>query len=171
MPYYEDKGIEINEKTEKVIRKILFLIFLAVSFVPFILVHSAFEKNESGQMDSKGCTKEVNAKVVRILSKVSKDTDKDGNSYGREHTAYAPVYHFEVNGIEYDVESIFYSREQKYEVGDEVKILIEPDNPKHIYNPENKSDIIFAYGLTLIYPVLYLFFTIGLRIIFKKSRR
>lgn len=78
------------------------------------------------------CTEPVMAKCVRIL--VDKVTLSNSTSYER-----CPVWEFDFNGQTYRVVESSFSDHEGVDLGDTQEILIDPDNPKHVYRKLRNS--------------------------------
>ena len=134
-------------KTVLVVYVLFLIIGLAVSFVPFILTKMTFEE-EVAQIRQEGCTETVYAVVIR--NDAEEFYDEDSGTY----TAYAPVYKY--NGETYEIKSSFGSADVRYQPGTETKLMIDPEDPGHIYDPSARSAVNGAYLLTLIFPAVTL---------------
>ena len=103
---------------------IVLFTFLTVGIV-FGVVSSGLKKSENELKDA--CTEEVDAVIVRL------DIDSDEDS-----TTYKPIYNYHYNGNEYTVIPDFsrYPLPDGYYEGATVSIMINPDNPREIYDEE-----------------------------------
>lgn len=89
------------------------------------------------KVKSKRCTGLVKADVIENIQ--SESRRKSGNGRRRDSTLYAPVFQFDYNGKKYTVKSSTSSDPPAYEVGDVVKLKINPDDPTDFYAPSDKT--------------------------------
>lgn len=124
---------------------VIFVIALALSFIPFLLTRFAFEK-EIPHINSEGCTEQIYAVVVR------NDATEIYDEASGQRTVYSPVYKYKYNGQSYEAAGSFQTSEIQYQPGTELEIMIDPDAPYHIYDPRSRSVVDHAYLLTLLFP-------------------
>lgn len=77
----------------------------------------------------KYCTEDMSVKIVRV----ARDTRTRGR---RMETVYTPYFVYNSEGRVFNGHAKYTTTEKKYEVGDLIKIKINPENPK-IYLVEN----------------------------------
>lgn len=86
----------------------------------------------------KRCTESVTAIVTKNVS--YKETHKKKKSRVRHtHYIYAPVYKYTYNEKEYITEGNNRTNPAKYNIDDTAVIMVNPDNPEDIYEPEFKE--------------------------------
>lgn len=111
--------------------------------------------------DKRECTIPVNSRVIDLVASSS-------SSSGR---TYAPVYEFEFEGRTYKVQSNSYSSPCPFSVGEEVKIYVDPDDPKHIYSPKDKTTLTVAIVFIAIGAVgAIAFMVLGVKTLMKSKR-
>ncbi|MBR6580822.1 MAG: DUF3592 domain-containing protein [Ruminococcus sp.] len=129
----------------------LLLVFILGSFtiVPMICAGiGAFYLSET-KKDKEMCTISVTAVVEENATVIN--TRRSTHSHSSTSSrSYAPVYKFEYNGKKYLVQSSSSSKPAKYDVGDEVEIMINSDNPTQIYEPDNTAGEKFAFIITIV---------------------
>ena len=144
---------------------LLFIPILATSFIPFFLTWFVFS-TEMAQTNPKGCTETVYAVVIRNDARQAEDDD------GGSHTEYAPVFRYKFGGNTYEVESVFADSKPRFEEGDEVQLMVDPNEPARIYDPGSRDILRGAYLLTLTFPagviIGAIFLGVILRMIFGK---
>ena len=79
------------------------------------------------------CTESV---TTTVISNTKSLYAKKGRYKKEKIYKYAPVYTYVYNGQEYTVESEHSTRPAKYYVGDTAVIMVNPENPAEIYEPE-----------------------------------
>ncbi len=89
-------------------------------------------------VSSMKCTEEVNAVVVENVKQEHSHTFEDEE----KHDTYTPVFVYKYNEKEYRTKGHIYTYSPEYEVGDEVVIKINPDDPEKINDPKEKSHLI-----------------------------
>lgn len=109
---------------------------------------SALEKEV--EQESQGCDTDVTAVIAEI------STRDMGEGY---KPVYAPVYSFEYEGHEYNVQGKIWEDDRHYEVGQKVTIKIDSSDPTHIYDPEYNSEsmitsVLLDAGIMLLVPGL-----------------
>ncbi|MCR4646799.1 MAG: DUF3592 domain-containing protein [Oscillospiraceae bacterium] len=129
---------------------VIFFIILAVSFIPFLLTYFVFS-TEMAQANPKGCTEPVYAVVIRNIQRETEDEDT-----GRQ-TEYVPVFQYKYNGNTYEAESAFADNSPRFKEGEEVKLMLDPADPEHFYDPGSRRILLGAYLLTLTFPAGVLF--------------
>ena len=137
------EGTEKNKNTAiKVVNAIYtFKTLLVIAMLFFVfLIGTVFIF--SG-MPKKRYSEEVNAVVVENVKSESINRSKKN----KEDNTYAPVFSYEYNGKKYRVKGNTYTNPPEYDVGDEVTIKIDPDDPEDISAPESKK--IFIIGIIL----------------------
>lgn len=92
------------------------------------------------KMKSKKCTETVMAEVIDLLP--VKSSSKSGRGHNRTSITYRPVFSYTYNGKDYRAESSTSSDPPAFQVGETVKLKIDPNNPKNFYAPSDKT-----YGL------------------------
>lgn len=145
----------------------LLLVFILGSFtiVPMICAGmGAFYLSET-KKDKEMCTISVTAVVEENVTVTNTSTHSRTTS-----RSYAPVYKFEYNGKKYRVQSSNSSKPAKYEIGEEVGIMINSDDPTQIYEPDNTAGEKFAFIITIvgavgsvIMVIIFIFVVLGLR--------
>ncbi|MBE6861724.1 MAG: DUF3592 domain-containing protein [Ruminococcus sp.] len=169
MNYYNNNDTFGSDIPEKTTRKgcgcfILLVILLLFNILPVCMigVSSFFLAQENKTADE--CTYSVEAEIIE--NKVVKRTTRSGThrSSRRTTTSYAPVYSFTYMDKEYNVKSNNSSNPAKYKVGDMAEILINPDDPNTIYDPnyELGSEICLMFicigsGLILLEIIAFIF--------------
>lgn len=91
----------------------IFGVIASIIGIVFLVIYSVKKTN---------CTLEVTALVVYL----DKDTSFDDGTYSE---SYAPVFYYEVDGNDFMETYNLYSNPSQYEVGDQVDLLVNPDNP------------------------------------------
>lgn len=129
-----------------------------LTLIPLFLMMIFMSAN--GFNSKKGCTEKVSALVVDNLEEQTEEI-KDRN--GVPYTTYRPVYSFEYGGETYVVESNFGEQEKRYETGDSLELLIDPKDPKHYYDPNEKSSKYGVYKVLLAFPIGYLLIVLSVR--------
>lgn len=95
--------------------------------------------------DKKVCTQEKAATIVEYEIKV-----QHGDSDEAPHNTYFPVFSFYADGREIrKVGNVGYTY-QKYNVGTEMDILYDPENPEHFIVPSNKKTIYAVSAICLL---------------------
>lgn len=89
-------------------------------------------------VSSMKCTEEVNAVVVENVKQEHSHTFEDEE----KHDTYAPVFVYKYNEKEYRTKGHIYTYPPEYEVGDEVVIKINPDDPEKLNDPKEKSHLL-----------------------------
>ena len=114
-------------------RSLLFLlIFYTIVFLSIGIITLSIDG------DDKLCTESVTATVTENIK--SEHIERYNNrKLKRTIYTYAPVYSYAYNGREYSVESSNSTKPAKYDVGDTAVIMVNPDNPAEIYEPEFKK--------------------------------
>lgn len=140
----------VSRKTVYLIFFVLFIPILAVSLVPFLLTYFVFS-TEMPQADPKGCTEAVYAVVIRNDARETEDDE------GGRYTEYVPVFRYQYAGNSYEVESAFADTKLRFEEGDEVQLMVDLNDPEHIYDPGSRSILCGAYLLTLTFPAGVIF--------------
>lgn len=93
------------------------------------------------------CTISVTAVVEENVTVTNTRRSTHSHTTSR---SYAPVYKFEYNGKKYRVQSSSSSKPAKYEIGEEVGIMINSDDPTQIYEPDNTAGEKFAFIITIV---------------------
>ncbi len=88
--------------------------------------------------DDKLCTESVTAIVTENISS-DNARNRHRSNIDKHKYVYTAVYSYTYNGKEYSVESSNSTRPAKYDVGDTAVIMVNPDNPSEIYEPEFKE--------------------------------
>lgn len=88
--------------------------------------------------NNKLCTESVTATVIDSIQSDPARNRHRSNIDKHKYT-YTPVYSYTYNGREYSVESSNSTRPAKYDVGDKALIMVNPENPAEIYEPEFKE--------------------------------
>lgn len=109
-----------------------FFIVFSVIFIMIGIFVSLVPK-----MKSKKCTETVMAEVVDLLPVQS--SSKSGRGHHRTSITYRPVFSYTYNGKDYRAESGTSSDPPAFQVGEEVELKIDPDNPKDFYAPSDKT--------------------------------
>lgn len=89
-------------------------------------------------VSSMKCTEEVNAVVVENIKQEHSHTFEDEE----KHDTYTPVFVYKYNEKEYRTKGHIYTYSPEYEVGDEVVIKINPDDPEKLNDPKEKSHLL-----------------------------
>lgn len=89
-------------------------------------------------VSSMKCTEEVNAVVVENVKQEHSHTFEDEE----KHDTYTPVFVYKYNEKEYRTKGHIYTYSPEYEVGDEVVIKINPDDPEKLNDPKEKSHLL-----------------------------
>lgn len=89
-------------------------------------------------VSSMKCTEEVNAVVVENVKQEHSHTFEDEE----KHDTYTPVFVYKYNEKEYRTKGHIYTYTPEYEVGDEVVIKINPDDPEKLNDPKEKSHLL-----------------------------
>lgn len=89
-------------------------------------------------VSSMKCTEEVNAVVVENVKQEHSHTFEDEE----KHDTYTPVFVYKYNEKEYRTKGHIYTYPPEYEVGDEVGIKINPDDPEKLNDPKEKSHLL-----------------------------
>lgn len=109
------------------------LLLITVALV-VVLIPISFSKADSDL--SKGCTEKVTAVVVESVEK-----HYDARGRGGPITMIYPIYQFEYNGKTYKVASGICRSELKYPVNTTVQLMVDPNCPTHIYNPQDEDTV------------------------------
>jgi hypothetical protein len=77
-----------------------------------------------------------------------------GESMGEEVTCYYPKYNYEVMGVTYEGRGSVASSSPRYQVGEEITIIVNPHNPSQsdVYNRE----VLYFSAIPLIMGLLFL---------------
>ena len=94
--------------------------FILAAVLLISVVPSVIDNHQSS------CTEPVTATIVDVL--ISQDSDDYSDMY-------APVYEYYLNGNSYRKESHLYTS-QKIEIGAQVDLLVDPDNPEKVSDPK-----------------------------------
>ncbi|MBR1764277.1 MAG: DUF3592 domain-containing protein [Ruminococcus sp.] len=113
-----------GQKIGLVVGLIVGLVFIVIGCVMFYSI---------GQSEKK-CTERVDGIVAELKTRKTKKTRKKTST-----TTYAPVYEYTYNGTKYRVESTTSSNPPAFQQGQQVEIMIDPDEPTHIYVPGDKT--------------------------------
>ena len=114
-------------------RSLLFLlIFYTIVFLSIGIITLSIDG------DNKLCTESVTATVTENIQSDSA-RNRHRSNIDKHKYIYTPVYSYAYDGKEYSVESSNSTRPAKYDVGDRVVIMVNPDNPSEIYEPEFKE--------------------------------
>ncbi|MBO5163191.1 MAG: DUF3592 domain-containing protein [Ruminococcus sp.] len=106
-----------------IIFSVLFiLVGMFVSFVP--------------KINAKKCTETVMAEVV---DNAMTEIEIGYRNRRRSTVNYSPVFQFEYNGEEYTVRSNTSSSSPAYQVGENVELKIDPDDPNDFYAPSDRT--------------------------------
>ncbi len=103
---------------------------------------------------SQKCTETVFAEVVENL------TEHDRHSHTGSSVLYRPVFAFTYKGENYHIESNTSANPPAFDIGEKVKLKIDPDDPSNIYAPADRTygfiGIIFLFisGIFLIIGIL-----------------
>lgn len=117
------------------------LIFVGIVF---ILMASVFHINSI--VSKSVCSAETPGIVVDMKSRKS----SSGMSHkGISRTVYAPVVQFHVYGKTHTVVSSIYSYPPKYEIGDDITVHYNPDDPEEVYfdSPESLAILPLIFGI------------------------
>ena len=100
------------------------------------------------------CTQEVWATVVDMESRYSMPTSRRHGSY-----SYFPVFEYEYFGTQYQYQSSVGTRPPRYDVGESVKIKINPDDPTQVYEMESNDVLILiiifgAFGIASLIAIV-----------------
>ncbi len=90
------------------------LFFMAFCLWAAYVAYNSFNLGKNGET------------TTGIVTKLEEGTDSDGNC-----CTYSPVIEFQANGQTYTFESDNASYPPEYEIGEEVKILYNPENPNN----------------------------------------
>lgn len=145
--FFIGKENDIKEYLKNVL---FFCVFIAFGmFISFMI-----------ELEKENCTEIVDARVVDVEVSYSKSRK------GTKSTVYTPVYEFEFNGEKHTVASRTSSGFNSVDIGDNVKLNVNPDNVQEVFcSEQNKSIKLIAIILKLIgfgFGALYLFFAIRL---------
>lgn len=106
------------------------------------------------------CTFETKGQVVELKAY----TTASGKS--RHRTTYHPIYAYEYNGQSYTHTDRVGSNPPSYSVGEEVRIMVNPDDPTEIYLPDSKAGWFVGGAFAAIgFAVMLVSFIILIRIL------
>ena len=120
---------QILKKSFLIKAAVVIVIVLALSIASSVRNYSKVKE----KLDEKNkYSEEVTARVSDIDELIPVSADKNADT---SHI-YKFYYTFTYNGEEYAVRSFDEVKDKnKYKIGDETKLMIEPDNPKEFYDP------------------------------------
>ena len=109
-------------------------------------------------VSSMKCTEEVNAVVVENVKQEHSHTFEDEE----KHDTYTPVFVYKYNEKEYRIKGHIYTYPPEYEVGDEVVIKINPDDPEKLTDPKEKSHLLVGILMeaVVVGVVVYVLYSI-----------
>lgn len=109
-------------------------------------------------VSSMKCTEEVNAVVVENVKQEHSHTFEDEE----KHDTYTPVFVYKYNEKEYRTKGHIYTYPPEYEVGDEVVIKINPDDPEKLNDPKEKSHLLVGILMeaVVVGVVVYVLYSI-----------
>ncbi len=154
------RNIPVNTpQGRKAVKIILTLVMLTLSVI-FIFT-GVIIKIASNKVYS-NCTEEISAEVIDLREHTSTSHHK-----GRSRTSitYRPVFEYTYNGKNYVRESNISSDPPEYEIGETVKLKIDPDDPNKFYDPSSKviSVIGFVFaGVGVLMLIIYIVVMIAL---------
>lgn len=142
------------------------ILFFMIASLPIASLFGGFFYIKADNEQKAQCTVEIEAVVeenatVYIKKKSSKP---------KTRISYAPVYSYEYNGKPYSIKSNNSSKPPRYDVGEKVEIMINPDNPSQIYEP-GVVNMIFPIILTAGGAVGIIVIITAIIIIFKKIKK
>ncbi len=118
------------------------------------------------KQDEKICTDKVDGVVVELVARKSTSTRKNHHS----STTYAPVYEYDYKGHHYRVQSSISSSPASFSVGEQVEIMVDPDDPSHIYVPADKASRLICIIFAGIGGVFAAIGAIGLLLVSRKLK-
>lgn len=145
----------MEEQKENQKGSLLFLIFIIVGFI-FASIGAGFALYT--QHLKKVCSESVRATVVENV-RIAGTTNRGHTKRG---ATYAPVFAYTYNGENYIRQSNSSSYPPKFFEGEEVEILLNPENPEQYYAPEDDTIkilyIVFISlgSLFMIFPLILL---------------
>lgn len=152
--YTYRKSIPLNTPGgRKTARLILTITLLTISVV-FIAVGTIIFKVNKSQQDK--CTEKVTAKVIDLLEQTSSHSHKGRR---RISISYRPVFEYIYNDKKYVTESNVSSNPPEYEIGDTVNLMIDPDEPRKIYDPDSKLLRLMGFifgGVGILMLIIYI---------------
>ena len=80
----------------------------------------------------------------RVVALAEQEEEPGGT--GRRKTLYAPVYRYAIDGVEYSDTSKISSSPARYQVGDPIRLLVNPANPS-ASDVANGDIPLFTYGM------------------------
>ncbi len=127
--------------------KIFFMIFGLTFFIIGICVLI------QPKLKAKRCTESVTAEVVENI----KVRSHYNNNHSTNSVTYRPVFEFEYDGQHYNIQSNTSSNPPAFEVGENVDLKINPDDPTDFYAPSDSTftlvGLIFV-GIGLIFTIV-----------------
>lgn len=139
------------------------IVFLVVGLV--LVGSGLWFKNYDEKLKNR-CTEPITATVDGYHTDTSRSSD------GTYSTYYFPVFKYTYDGVEYTTQSNYGSGEYMYSEGDEVALMINPDNAKEIYDSSNRSNVVvnvlIGIGLSIILFILVVLF--GVYLLRRKKR-
>jgi len=132
-------------------------LIIALFFAIFIVVGIFLVKSYNHKKEI--CT--VKAEATVIENRKIKTTRRSGKNHRKKtSTGYAPVYSYKYEGTEYTLKSSTSTNPPLFDVGETVEIYINPDNPKEIFVPRDKTEyivgMIFSIGGTVIGIIVFI---------------
>ena len=125
---------------------ILIAIALAVLLLPLLFNRWFFSKMH---LSPEGCTEKVVAVVIQ-----NERSETHSRKGGGPSVHYIPTYRFEYAGAVYTVRSRVGHSEQRYSTNSQVELLIDPDDPTHIYNPKDADTAETSNRMTAFYSLV-----------------
>ncbi len=157
-----------DPQDRKKINLLLSVIFLGVSLIFIAVGIIIFSVNKYNQ---NRCTEEATAKVTDLLE----TTDNSVHNGRRRHnTTYSPVFEYVYKNVKYVTKSTASSNPPEYEIGETVKLMIDPDNPGKIFDPGSKVVSLLGFifgGIGVFMLIIYIILIIAINRSQKKSAR
>lgn len=149
---------------------ILLVILLLFNIMPLCMIGVGTFFYVQVKKTADVCTYSVEAEIIENKV-VNKSTRSGTNGTSRRTTtSYAPVYSFTYIDKEYKVKSSNSSDPAKYKVGDKAEILINPDDPNTIHDPNYNLGSEICLMFICIGSGLILLEIVGLILIRKKLK-
>jgi len=148
-----------NPQDRKKISLLLSVIFLGISLIFIAVGIVIFSVNKYNQNK---CTEEVTAKVIDLLA----TADSSVHNGRRSHDiTYSPVFEYTYKDVKYVTKSKTSSNPPEYEIGETVKLMIDPDRPRKIFDPGSKVVSLLGFifgGIGVLMLIIYIILIIAI---------
>lgn len=126
-------------------------VLLFVIGILFIIIPIYMKK-----VREKYCTLPVKGVIADVYRKRSSD-----RNHHNIHYVYAPVYEYFYNGTLYRKESNVYTNYEKFDIGSEVTVFLNPSNPDDYYVKRSGET-----AINLIFGIIFLIFSVAIMLFY-----